>query len=103
MNLTDLEVFAVRAASLAADLSDFLYPELRQLSDRISENGHEFVIGASLGFDRASILHAARVCLHCGIMRHADGQNKACRGTVHIALRDGNQRTIDGDLTAKGK
>lgn len=52
-----------------------------------SPAAHEFVPGAALGFGPGSVLHAAQVCRHCGIVRRQDGQNKPCRGKIRVSLR----------------
>lgn len=67
------------------------------MSDPICENGHEFVTGESLGFHRGGVLYEARVCLHCGIVRRLDGQNRSCGGKVRVEMREGNQSPITGD------
>ncbi|AOY90539.1 hypothetical protein BKK79_00875 [Cupriavidus sp. USMAA2-4] len=55
--------------------------------EALDENGHRFVTGGELGFTEGSVLYKARCCFDCGIVRRADGQNKACRGRVSVEVR----------------
>lgn len=55
--------------------------------EALDENGHRFVTGGDLGFTEASSLYKARCCFDCGIVRRADGQNKACRGRATMGVR----------------
>lgn len=51
-------------------------------ADVLHENGHAFVDMQKLGLSLS-----AKSCLHCGLMRNRDGDNKACRGTVKVSTR----------------
>lgn len=51
-------------------------------ADVLHENGHAFVDMKKLGLSLS-----AKSCLHCGLMRNRDGDNKACRGNVKVGLR----------------
>ncbi len=54
---------------------------------RILENGHVFVTGATVGFRPESVLHDKHVCLNCGVVRRFDGKNSQCKGKVRVATR----------------
>ncbi|KVP75314.1 hypothetical protein WJ96_06025 [Burkholderia ubonensis] len=54
---------------------------------RIVENGHEFVTGASVGFRPGSVLHDKHVCKSCGVVRRLDGMNGQCKGKVRVTVR----------------
>lgn len=70
-----------------------LNPEM----DILVENGHQFVPASQLGLSAAW-----RCCRECGIVRRTDGNNKACRGRVIVALRADTQTSDQEHMGGTG-